>query len=65
MGISILQKLALSGSLSMVWSQLSELQIIDLFDLFNLKIPATWSTFEEHLDAITSLEFVDTKSFVK
>ena len=59
--IAILQKLTPSGSLSMIWNLLGELQILEHFNLFDLKIPASWSMFEEHLSGITNIEIVDSE----
>ena len=64
MATGFIQKLLISSSLSILWSQISELQIIEHLNLFYLKIPATWSTFAEYFEHITNLEFVDTEFFV-
>ena len=64
MSVAFVEKLAMNGSFSHIWSLLSELQILDLFNLYNLKIPATWSSFAENLDEITKLEIVDTEQFI-
>ena len=61
MAIIFIEKICLSSSSGILWSQLSELQIIELFDLFYLKTPATWSTLSENLEGITRLELVDTE----
>ena len=61
MFITYLEALVLSGSSSILWSLLTELQIIEHFNLFRLKQSPTWSTFSDHFDGITNLEFLDTE----
>lgn len=61
MGVALIEKVLLSYSTSILWSLISELQIIELFELFDLKIPAPWSTFAEYFDGVTSFDYVDTE----
>ena len=60
-GMTFLQNLVISGSSNILWSCLSELQIIEHFNLLYFKIPANWATFAENIDSMTNLEIVDSE----
>ena len=56
--ISFVEKVVLYKSYGVLWSQLSELQIIEHFDLFYLKTPSTWSTFSTNIQKITRFDYL-------
>ena len=47
-----------------LWALLNELQIVENLNLFNLKIPGSWSNFAVALDNFTSFTIIDLEYFL-
>ena len=58
LGADIILKLLLTGSLGKIWSLFNELQIVENMNLFDLKIPGSWSYFAMELEDLTNFKFI-------
>mmetsp|Transcript_13012 Transcript_13012/g.16640 ORF Transcript_13012/g.16640 Transcript_13012/m.16640 type:complete len:111 (-) Transcript_13012:83-415(-) len=59
MGSSFLLNLLLAGSMTLLWSLLNTLQIVEYIGLFNIKLPGNVGSFNDFFERITEVQIVD------
>ena len=65
LGVDIILKLLLTGSLGKIWSLFNELQIVENMNLFDLKIPGSWSYFAMELEDLTNFKFIGIYGYIE
>ena len=63
MGSNAIINVLLAGSLSQLWTLIEGLQVVTHFSLFAVKSPGNVNSFVQHLQSISSFDFVDTELF--